>query len=531
MKQKEVKKPLSRRITLQLLALMLAMTAIVGGISYWALRSTYIRMYNEKAQDLVRTLAASIDGNFMETYVRTGETDAYYEEVRELLNRTKENFRGIQYLYLLYPMEDYFIYIVEGTKEGDDPALLSYLGDTFPYGEQAEVYQTVVETRKPLEGINQSGDQGYGSYISTLAPVLDAAGNLTAIVEADCVMDELNATINPYAFRILSVLIVLSLAVISVMILVLRQEVTVPLAGLTKLVRSYEHGATDADLSMFPREDELRYLAGSFQEMTVRIEQYITNLTAVTAEKERISTELNVATQIQADMLPRIFPAFPERKEFDLFASMDPAKEVGGDFYDYFMVDDDHLALVMADVSGKGVPAALFMVIAKTLLKNRVQAGGSPKEILADVNNQLCEGNEAELFVTVWLGILTISTGDLITASAGHEYPAVCHADGQFSLLHDKHGLPLASMEFSRYRETAVKLEHGDALFIYTDGVTEATSADRELFGEDRMLAALNHHCAESPSQILPGVRREIDAFVGDAPQFDDITMLCLRFF
>ena len=527
----EVKKPLSRRIVKQLLALMLVMTAVVSGISYWALRSTYIRMYNEKAQDLVRTLAVSIDGDPMESYVRTGETDAYYEEVREMLCRTKAAFRGIQYLYLLYPMDDYFIYIVEGVTEEDDPALASYLGDIFPYGEQAEVYHTVVETKKPLEGINQSGDQGYGSYISTLAPVLDSAGNLAAIVEADCVTDELNGTINPYALRILSVLIVLSLAVTAVMILILRQEVTVPLTGLTGLVRAYEHRALEADLSVFSREDELRYLAGSFQEMTVRIEQYITNLTAVTAEKERISTELNVAAQIQADMLPRIFPAFPDRKEFDLFASMDPAKEVGGDFYDYFLVDDDHLAMVMADVSGKGVPAALFMVIAKTLLKNRTQTGGSPKEILEDVNNQLCEGNEADLFVTVWLGILTISTGDLVTASAGHEYPAICHAEGQFSLLRDKHGLPLAAMEGTRYRETSLKLEHGDALFIYTDGVTEATSAEMELFGEKRMITALNHHRSEAPRQILPGVRREIDAFAGDVPQFDDITMLCLRFF
>lgn len=250
---------------------------------------------------------------------------------------------------------------------------------------------------------------------------------------------------------------------------------------------------------------------------------------ADSAARQRIETELNVATQIQADMLPRIFPAFPERREFDIYASMTPAKEVGGDFYDFFLVDNDHLAMVIADVSGKGVPAALFMVITKTLLKNAVQTGLSPKAALEKVNNQLCENNEAEMFVTVWLGIYEIPTGKLTAANAGHEYPALRRADGRFELWKDRHGFVLAGMENARYQEYELEIGVGDTLFVYTDGVAEATDAANTLYGTDRMLTALNRNGDLDPEELLHQIKTDIDRFVGLAPQFDDITMLSLK--
>ena len=250
---------------------------------------------------------------------------------------------------------------------------------------------------------------------------------------------------------------------------------------------------------------------------------------ADTREKERIGTELNVATQIQADMLPCIFPAFPGRTEFDIYATMSPAKEVGGDFYDFFLVDDDHLAIVIADVSGKGVPAALFMVIAKTLLKNAMQTGLSPKVALEKVNNQLCENNKAEMFVTVWLGLYEISTGHLQASNAGHEYPAIRHADGSFELYEDKHGFVVAGMENTRYREYEMDLEVGDTLFVYTDGIVEATNGSNELYGAERMLKALNEVKDSRPDELLDHVKSDIGRFVGSTPQFDDITMLAIH--
>lgn len=250
---------------------------------------------------------------------------------------------------------------------------------------------------------------------------------------------------------------------------------------------------------------------------------------ADSAARQRIETELNVATQIQADMLPRIFPAFPERREFDIYASMTPAKEVGGDFYDFFLVDRDRLAMVIADVSGKGVPAALFMVIAKTLLKNAVQMGLSPKDALEKVNDQLCENNEAEMFVTVWLGVYEISTGKLTAANAGHEYPAIRRDGGTFELWKDQHGFVLAGMENVRYREYELELGVGDTLFVYTDGVPEANDEANGLYGTGRMLAALNQRPDLGAEELLQQVKADIDRFVGAAPQFDDITMLAIQ--
>ena len=223
-------------------------------------------------------------------------------------------------------------------------------------------------------------------------------------------------------------------------------------------------------------------------------------------------------------------PAFPEREEFDIYASMDPAKEVGGDFYDFFMIDDDHLAMVIADVSGKGVPAALFMMSSKILINDHALMGGSPAEILARVNKQVCANNEAHMFVTVWLGILEISTGKLTTASAGHEYPII-NTTGEYVLLKDKHGLAVGAFEMSKYKNTELQLKKGDSIFVYTDGVAEATDANNELFGTDRTVEALNA-IPEGASQkeILAGVRTAVDAFVKEAPQFDDLTMVGLKY-
>ena len=240
-------------------------------------------------------------------------------------------------------------------------------------------------------------------------------------------------------------------------------------------------------------------------------------------------TELNMATEIQAGMLPSIFPAFPNREEFDLYASMDPAKEVGGDFYDFFMIDDDHLGIVMADVSGKGVPAALFMMISKTVVQNFAMLGIGAAEVLNKANEALCAQNKMEMFVTTWIGILELSTGKMNCASAGHEYPAIYH-DGRFELFKDKHGLVLGGMDGAMYKDYDLELKLGDKIFVYTDGVPEATNANNELFGTDRMIDALNSKDNTSPKEVLKIVRASVDEFVGNAEQFDDLTMLCLEY-
>ncbi len=229
-------------------------------------------------------------------------------------------------------------------------------------------------------------------------------------------------------------------------------------------------------------------------------------------------------------MIPNLFPAFPERSEFDLYASMNPAKEVGGDFYDFFMIDDDHLGLVIADVSGKGIPAAMFMMFSKIIIANNTMLGKSPAKALMDANEAICSNNSEDMFVTVWLGVLEISTGKLTAANAGHEYPAIMTPDGRFELYKDKHGLVVGGMESAKYREYEIQLKPGAKIFLYTDGVPEATNSDEELFGTGRMVEALNAVRDAKPRKLLEGVRSAVDDFVKEAEQFDDLTMLCLEY-
>lgn len=242
------------------------------------------------------------------------------------------------------------------------------------------------------------------------------------------------------------------------------------------------------------------------------------------------ATELNMASEIQTNVLPSNFPAFPERNEFDIYASMTPAKEVGGDFYDFFLIDDDHLAIVIADVSGKGVPAALFMMSSKILINDHCLMGGTPSQILVRVNKAVYANNKAHMFVTVWLGILEISTGKLVTSNAGHEYPII-NINGKYELFKDQHGIAIGAMPNSKYKDMEIMLKSGDQVFVYTDGVAEATNFNKQLFGTERTVEALNNVQKDaSQEDVLKGVQKAVDEFVKDAPQFDDLTMLGLRY-
>ena len=247
---------------------------------------------------------------------------------------------------------------------------------------------------------------------------------------------------------------------------------------------------------------------------------------------ERLAMELNLAKTIQANMVPNIFPAFPDRREFDVYARMEPAKELGGDFFDFHMIDRDHLALIIADVSGKGIPAALIMMASKSVINKLAKdKSRDPAKILKAANNEIIASNPSGMFVTLWLGILEISTGKLTAANAGHEYPCVKQGEEGFRLLKDKHGLVLGAMEDAEYKKYEIQLKPGDTVFLYTDGVTEATSTKNELFGEQRLLDALNYDAETSSAQLLDKVRRSINSFTKGAEQADDITMIALRYY
>ncbi|MBR3247703.1 MAG: SpoIIE family protein phosphatase [Clostridiales bacterium] len=311
--------------------------------------------------------------------------------------------------------------------------------------------------------------------------------------------------------------------------------VILPLRRVQKHIHDYTNTKDSKNavegLSKVRQHNEIGQLAVDVSEMAKEIDFHVEKTAGIIAEKERINTELSMATKIQAAMLPNVFPPFPDRNEFDIYASMDPAKEVGGDFYDFFLIDDDHLALVIADVSGKGIPASLFMMVSKILIKNHMMSGLSPAKALEATNNQICSNNKEDMFVTVWLGVLEISSGKLTAANAGHEYPVIKKPGEKFELIKDKHGLAVGAMEGVRYREYELQMEPGSKLFVYTDGVPEATDADNAFFGTERMVDALNEKSdAAFPKQILGSVRRAVDRFVKEAEQFDDLTMLCIEY-
>ena len=328
---------------------------------------------------------------------------------------------------------------------------------------------------------------------------------------------------------VLSTVAILVLACASA--LFVADRVVKPLERMTMRINALSGSGQAFEMEdAYRTNDEIEILAESFASLSKRTRDYITQITEITAEKERIGTELALATRIQADMLPNIFPAFPERPDFDVYATMTPAKEVGGDFYDFFLIDETHLGLVIADVSGKGIPAALFMMVSKILVQNYAMTGRSPAQVLEAVNKQICANNREQMFVTVWFGILDTLTGKITAANAGHEYPAVMQGGGGFELLKDKHGLVIGAMEGLKYTEYELTLKPGSKLFLYTDGVPEATNAQNELFGKERMLNTLNEEPQASTDALLRRVREAVDDFVFDAERFDDMTMLCLQY-
>ena len=368
-------------------------------------------------------------------------------------------------------------------------------------------------------------------------PIRNDNGEIVAFVLADITLASVAVGMRNFTLQFLLALIVITVLLSYILTQRMKKMLVKPINEIAEAAQSYveDRRAGRNDANHFEKlnirtGDEVENLSLIMADMERDLAEFEENLTKVTAEKERVSTELHMATQIQEAMLPNIYPAFPDRPEFDIYATMDPAREVGGDFYDYFLIDDDHLYMLIADVSGKGVPAALFMMASKIILGNNAMMGKSPAKILEDANNSICKNNKMEMFVTVWLGILEISTGKITAANAGHEYPAIRHADGSFELLKDKHGFVVGGMSGLKYKEYEVQLEPGSKLFVYTDGVPEATDAENNMFGADRMIEALNKEPGAAPYCILKNVRSAVDGFVKEAEQFDDLTMLCLEY-
>ncbi|MDR3115049.1 MAG: SpoIIE family protein phosphatase [Treponema sp.] len=402
--------------------------------------------------------------------------------------------------------------------------------------ELRELVQRMINREKGLMALEMDGAAVYAAYhplsainwtLGVVVPIEEVTARarlieqhiiqLTKVKQAEIDLWILVITL------IMGVVILFAVCITFFLALRLSNSLTAPIISLSEGARTVSAGHLDHRLEV-KTGDELETLSDTFNQM-------IDNILYITAEKERISVELNVATKIQASMLPSIFPPFPECKAFDIYAEMHPAKEVGGDFYDFFLVNEDKLAVIIADVSGKGVPAALFMVIAKTLIKNQAQMDKPLNEVFYAVNNQLCENNDTNMFVTAFMGLLEINTGTFTYVNAGHNPPVIKHGDQGFTWLTTKPGIILGAMENMRFKTMETTLSEEDMLFLYTDGVNEAMNPQDQLFGSERILEVLNAGTAKD-SRIEDYIRdmlHEIEAFAGNAEQADDITMLILR--
>ncbi len=528
---------LGAKTTLGILAIALILSAIGIVVSYQNYASTMDEHYKTLALNLARTAAASLDADALPGYLDTLKTDDAYNRTFSRLLSLKEN-NDVEYLYverLLKREGEYGAVYIFDTDLSADAAVL---GDWFPAAPSfAPQAQMLIEggTSEPTI----SNTPPYGWLVTTLYPVYNSDGECVAHVGVDISMDEVMDDREDF---LLTLCFGMGIAAVLFGLLFLfftRMSIVAPINRLAYAANAFisekseqEGGISQIKLLDIHTGDEIENLAAAIQQMERDINTYIENLTAVTAEKERIGAELGVAKQIQASMLPCIFPPYPERPEFDIFASMEPAKEVGGDFYDFYLVDEDHIAVVIADVSGKGVPAALFMVIAKTLIKNHALQKSNPADVFTAVNAQLCENNEAGMFVTAFMGILNVRTGRFTYANAGHNLPLLRHADGGFDWLRSRPGFVLAGMEGIRYRLGELTMQPGDCLFLYTDGVTEALNPALDLYSDPRLQDTLNRPAvlAQPIDALLHTVRQDIDVFADGAEQADDITMLALQF-
>lgn len=443
-------------------------------------------------------------------------------------------FHGFDYLMCVCTNEPYdaervlFIAAREGEERGEGKGQIYPLGKVLnTNAKQQEAIRNAV-AGEPSTAYNEDG-----KYIDYYYSIGSYGGHQLLIIMTNKVMNLRTDTWNralSMGMNAMIFLIVLALLCLGL----IHYAVLKPLRGVQANIRLYkdtkDSAAVVRNLSKIRSHNELSQLSEDVAALTTEIDQHIAKIEKITAEKEKLGTELELASRIQTAMLPNEFPAFPDRDEFDVFASCTPAREVGGDFYDYFLIDDDHLCILIADVSGKSVPAALFMMAAKITIAHYARENTSPAQILTEVNEAICRHNPEEMFITVWLGILELSTGKLTAVNAGHEYPAVMEPSENFRMLKDMHFFVVGAYAEVFYRDYVIQMKPGSKLFLYTDGLAETTNAKHEMFGTERILEVLNTHKDDSLQTLLDEMKDAAFAFAGNAEQFDDLTMVCLSY-
>ena len=525
---------LTGKLMLGIIIFGILLGSIISIIGYWEFTSVLEQQYNDSAYEIAETAARYLNPDKFEEYLSTGKVDEEYRMIEKRLDDLVDATDTTLIYVAKVDVSDYrtltYIYDSVNSASGFDRYPLGYTAVGVDEKYVNNVRNIITKGERATEYLYSYSKES-GAHTTAGIAIYDSKGEIVAILGVEKAMRRLENARNTYVKDVLLGVLAAICLFLIVYSTFLYREILLPILAVTDEAKRFADSNTPSDkLSSINKNDEIGVLAKAVGKMETDIVEYVENLTLVTAEKERIGAELSIATQIQADMLPGIFPAFPDKPEFDIYATMNPAKEVGGDFYDFFMVDESHLAIVMADVSGKGVPAALFMVIGKTLIKDHTQPGRDLGEVFTEVNNILCESNSEGLFITAFEGVLDLVSGEFTFVNAGHEIPFICKKDDSYEPYKIRAGFVLAGMEGIRYQCGTMQLSPGDRLFQYTDGVTEATDKDGRLYGMGRLGEILTQNAALPPMELLGKIKEDIDAFVGDAPQFDDITMLCLEY-
>lgn len=542
----KTKKKLSRKMAAICSIFALILSVTLGTLGFYTYYKNIVEQYRQYISTIVNLVCGEIDVADMKQCIETGVKSEQYQETQLELDNIKSRSQ-VEFIYVIQPLNtnetDNAMYVWNAvTKEeleeyGEADTLGDLSGEGFPQS-MAECFQKAMQGQDEVTYLSNTSEFGY--VLTGLYPLRLENGEGVGLIGVDIPMNKIYSDLRQYLLFVILGTVVLGAVFLWLFLYLLNKSVVSPVLKMSEsaadFIRQSSSGLPPEQLVFHAPEihtgDEIQQLGESLTRMTTELVSYMGNLSQVTAEKERISAELNVATGIQLSMLPCIFPAFPERTEFDIYAKLAVAREMGGSFYDFFLVDQTHLALIVGEIQGKGVPAALLMMITKTLIKNYAQLGYTPAQVFTETNNQLSESNEG-MTTTAFLGILDVVSGEFTYVNAGHCTPLLKHAGSDFDWLPAKDCFILGGMEGVPYWQQSVHLAQGDLLFMYTKGLVEAENTSQVQYSAEHMQMRLNEVMKEAYElkDMIEIMEKDVEDFREGAPREQDVAMLLLRFY
>lgn len=494
-------------------------------------KNTIQEVYNTNAYTIANIAASYVDGNKIAEYLKTNTIDDDYNEMAQRINTLRANSQA-DYIFISVPNEDgYLTYIFDAVSANPDIPR-NYINDTDPMNKAfKDIVLEIYNTGKKSDNYFIS-KSAYGENTSAIIPIFNDKNEVTALLDVDIPMSLVKSSIRDYLINAVVTSSLIIILIIVIYLNFLRINVVAPIKIIAESAKNFVQSGNklSGELPNIRTNDEIQLLAEALIKMQIDIQNYINNLSKINADKERFATVLNVATEIQASMLSCILPSFPKRNDLDIYALIYPAKEISGDFYDFFLIDDNHLCVVIADVTGKGVPAALFMVITKTLIKDNAISGKSPAQVFNSVNIQLCENNEANMAVTAFMAILEMSTGKLTYVNAGNNAPLIRKQNGSFEKIKINSEPAFAVINNTVYNQNDTILKSGDILFMHTSGVSKVRNINNEAYDDTKLLNMMNNINDSDIKTIIESTSKDIFNFSNTSEHSDDITLLGLTY-